>query len=185
VPDDQLAGVQASPIDYRHAFSLPPGHYKVESVLLDREAAGSRASTSTVEFDSPEEKGVGLSSLILVARADPLTEEPEADDPLVFQDRELVPMLSGSLPASAQPMLYFVVYPDDTLTQTPRIRVEFSVDGKQLEQKQNELPEPDASGAIPVLVNAATKAGNCEIRVTVLQGFESTTRSVTYTVPAR
>ena len=185
VPDDQLAGVQASPIDYRHAFSLPPGHYKVESVLLDREAAASRASTSTVEFDSPAEKGVGLSSLILVARADPLTAEPEADDPLVFKDSELVPMLNGSLPASAQPMLYFVVYPDDSLAETPRVRVEFSVDGKQLEQKQSGLPEPDSSGAIPVLVNAATKAGNCEIRVTVLQGFESATRSVTYTVPAQ
>lgn len=185
VPDDQLAGVQASPIDYRHAFSLPPGHYKVESVLLDREAPPTRASTSTVEFDSPEEKGVGLSSLILVARADPLTAEPEADDPLVFNDRELVPVLNGSLPASAQPMLYFVVYPDDSLTETPRIRVEFSVDGKQLEQRQSELPEPDSSGAIPVLVNAATKAGNCEIRVTAVQGFETATRSVTFTVPAR
>jgi hypothetical protein len=63
--------------------------------------------------------------------------------------------------------------------------VEFSVDGKQLEQKQSGLPEPDSSGAIPVLVNAATKAGNCEIRVTVLQGLESATRSVTYTVPAQ
>jgi len=185
VPDDQLAGVQASPIDYRHAFSLPPGHYKVESVLLDREAPPTRASTSTVEFDSPEEKGVGLSSLILVARADPLTAEPEADDPLVFNDRELVPVLNGSLPASAQPMLYFVVYPDDSLTETPRIRVEFLVDGNQLEQRQSELPEPDSSGAIPVLVNAATKAGNCEIKVTAVQGFETATRSVTFTVPAR
>src|ERR1019366_3240876 len=43
VPDDQLAGIQASPIEYRHAFNLPAGHYTVESVLLDREA--NRAST--------------------------------------------------------------------------------------------------------------------------------------------
>ncbi|MEI9975982.1 MAG: VWA domain-containing protein [Ignavibacteriota bacterium] len=68
VPDDQLAGVQAAPIDYRHVFNLPAGHYTVESVLLDREAQ--RASTSTVEFESAAAKGVGLSSLILIARTD-------------------------------------------------------------------------------------------------------------------
>jgi len=182
VPDDQLSGVQAAPIDYRHEFNLPAGHYTVESVLLDREAPARRASTSTVEFDSPADKGVGLSSLLLVARADPLTAEPDADDPLVFKDRELVPMLTGSLKASAQPMLYFVVYPDKSIAEAPRIRVAFSVDGKELEQKQSELPAPDASGAIPVLVNAATKAGNCEIKITALQGFQSTTRTLTYTV---
>jgi VWFA-related protein len=185
VPDDQLAGIQATPIDYRHAFNLPAGRYTVESVLLDRGAQAQRASTSTVEFDSPAAQGVGLSSLMLVARADPLTAEPDADDPLVFKDRELVPMLSGSLKASAQPMLYFVVYPDKSIAETPRIRVEFFVNGEEVEQKQSELPPPDPSGAIPVLVNAATKAGNCEIRITALQGFQSATRSVTYTVPAQ
>jgi hypothetical protein len=185
VPDDQLAGIQATPIDYRHAFDLPAGHYTVESVLLDGEAQAQRASTSTVEFDSPAAKGVGLSSVMLVARADPLTAEPDADDPLVFQDRELVPILDGSLKASAKPMLYFVVYPDKSLAEAPRIRVEFLVDGKELEQKQSELPPADASGAIPVLVNAAAKAGNCEIKITALQGFQQATRSVTYTVAAQ
>jgi hypothetical protein len=185
VPDDQLARIQAAPIDYRHVFDLPAGHYTVESVLLDREAQARRASTSTLEFDSPAEKGVGLSSLMLVARADPLTAEPDADDPLVYNDRELVPLLGGSLKASTQPMLYFVVYPDDSLLEAARIRVQFFVNGEELEQKQSELPAPDSFGAIPVLVNAATKPGNCEIKVTALQGFQSTTRSVTYTVPAQ
>jgi VWFA-related protein len=185
IPDGQLAGIQSTPIDYRHQFKLPAGHYTVESVLLDREAQAQRASTSTVEFDSPVEKGVALSSLVLVARADPLTAEPDWDDPLVFKDKEMVPMIGGPLKADTQPMLYFVVYPDSSILETPRVRVEFFVNGEQLEQKQTELPPPDSIGAIPVLVNAATKAGNCEIRVTVLQGFEQATRSVTYTVPAQ
>jgi VWFA-related protein len=184
VPDDQLPGVQSSPIDYRHAFNLPAGHYKVESVLLDR-GAPTRASTSVVEFDSPEAKGVGLSSLMLVARADRLTAEPDADDPLVFKDRELVPMFDGSLKSSAKPMLYFVVYPDKSIPEAPRVRVQFLVNGEELEQKQSDLPAPDSSGAIPVLVNAATKPGNCEIKITAVQAFQSTTRSVTYTVPAQ
>jgi VWFA-related protein len=183
VPDDQLAGIQAAPIDYKHAFNLPAGHYTVEGVLLDREA--NRASTSTVEFDSPSVKGVGLSSLMLVARADLLTAEPDADDPLQFQGRDLVPMLGASLKASAQPLLYFVVYPDKSIQETPRIRVQFLVNGEELEQKQDELPPPDSSGAIPVVVNAVTKPGNCEIRITASQGFQTATRSVAYTVAAQ
>jgi hypothetical protein len=180
VPDDQLAGVQAAPIDYRHAFKLQAGHYAVESVLLDREAK--LASTSTVEFDSLPADGVGLSSVMLVARADALTAEPDEDDPLLFQGREFVPILGGSLKASAKPLLYFVVYPDQSIQEAPRIRVEFFVNGEQLAQKQDALPPPDSSGAIPVVVNAVTKPGKCEIKITALQGFHSATRSVTYTV---
>jgi VWFA-related protein len=183
VPDAQLAGIQAAAIDYKHAFNLPAGHYTVESVLLDREAK--RASTSTVEFDSPSANGVGLSSVMLVARADALTAEPDADDPLQFQGRDLVPMLGGSLKASAQPLLYFVVYPDKSIQEMPRIRVQFLVNGEELAQKQDELPPPDSSGAIPVVVNAVTKPGNCEIRITASQGFHTATRSVTYTVAAQ
>ena len=180
VPDDQLAGVQAAPIDYRHAFKLPAGHYAVESVLLDREAK--RASTSTVEFDSTPAEGVGLSSVMLVARADALTAQPDEDDPLLFQQRELVPILGGELKASAKPLLYFVVYPDKSIQETPRIRVQFFVNGEELAQKQDALPPPDSSGAIPVVVNAVSKLGKCEIKITALQGLHSATRSVTYTV---
>jgi hypothetical protein len=114
-----------------------------------------------------------------------LTAEPDADDPLVFKDRELVPMFDGSLKSSAKPMLYFVVYPDKSIPEAPRVRVQFLVNGEELEQKQSDLPAPDSSGAIPVLVNAATKPGNCEIKITAVQAFQSTTRSVTYTVPAQ
>jgi VWFA-related protein len=183
VPDDQLPGVQATPIDYRHSFNLPAGHYTVESVLQDREAG--RASTSTVEFDSPPAAGVGLSSLMLVARADPLTAEPDADDPLQFQGKELVPLLSASLKAPVQPLLYFVVYPDKSIQETPRIRVEFLLDGEELAQKQDELPPADSSGAIPVVVNALTRPGNCEIRITAMQGFHASTQSVKYTMAAQ
>jgi VWFA-related protein len=185
VPDDQLAGVQATPIEYRHEFHLPAGHYTVDSVLLDREAPASRASTSTVALESAGANGVGLSSLMLVARADPLTAEPEPNDPLVFQDKELVPMMTESLQATAKPMLYFVVYPDQSLEEKPRLRVQFTVNGKELEQKDAELPAPDATGAIPVLVDAATRPGNCELTVTAIQGFQKFTRSLKYTVAGK
>ena len=183
VPDDQLAGIQAAPIDYTHAFSLPAGHYTVDSVVFDREA--NRASASTAELDSPPQKGIGLSSVMVVARADPLTADADANDPFLFQGRDVVPMLDGSLKASAQPLVYFVVYPDKSNQETPRIRAEFFVGGEELEVKEAELPAPDSSGAIPMVVSAVARPGKCEIKITARQGFQSAVQSASYTVAAQ
>ena len=182
VPDDQLKGIQAGPIDYTHAFNLPAGHYTVESVLFDREA--NRASASTVEMDSPPQKGIGLSSLVVVARADPLTADADANDPFLFQGRDVVPLLDGSLKATDKPLVYFMVYPDKSSQETPRIRAEFFVGGEELEAKDAELGAPDAFGAIPMMLSAVARPGKCEIKITARQGFQSTVQSVTYTVAA-
>jgi VWFA-related protein len=183
IPDGQLAGIQAAPVDYTHAFNLPAGHYTVESVVFDREA--NRASTSTVELDSPARKGIGLSSVIVVARVDPLTADADANDPFLFHGRDVVPMLDGSLKASAKPLVYFVVYPDKSIQETPRIRVQFFVGGEELEQKEAELPAPDSFGAIPMVVSAVARPGKCEIKITARQGFQSAVQSVAYTVAAQ
>ena len=147
VPDEQLAAIQAAPIDYTHAFNLPPGHYTVESVLFDREAK--RASTSTVSLESPVQKGVGLSSLIMVSRADPLTADADANDPFLIQGRDVVPLLDGSLKASAKPAIYFVVYPDKLLQEPPKIRVEFFAGGEELESKDRIFRRPTPPARFP------------------------------------
>jgi hypothetical protein len=180
VPDDQLARIQAAPIAYTHAFNLPAGHYTVDSVLIDREAR--RASTSTVELDSPAQKGIGLSSLVVVARADPLTADADANDPFLLQGRDVVPLLDGSLKASAKPLVYFMVYPDKSSQETPRIRVELFVGGEEVEARDADLPPPDSFGAIPMVVNAVARPGKCEIKITAKQGFQSAVQSVSYTV---
>jgi len=183
VPDNRLAGILAAPIDYTHLFYLAPGRYTVESVLFDREA--NRASTSSIALDVPQRKGIGLSSIVLVRRADRLTAAPPENDPLLFDGREVIPQLSGALPASAKPLAYFLVYPDKSNPEKARIRVEFSVDGKLMEQKEADLPAPDASGAVPMLVNTVARPGKCELRVTVFQGINSAAQSVSYTIAGK
>lgn len=181
IPDDQLAKVRAAPISDTHTFNLPPGRYTVESVLFDRE--GKRASTNKLEFDNTPHKGIALSNIVLVGRADPLAGKPDERDPLVFQNRQLVPSIDPTLKPDTKPLAYFVVYPDPSNSEKPRIRMSFSVNGKVLSEKETELPAPDASGAIPMLVNAAARPGNCELRFTALQGADSPAQSITYTVP--
>jgi hypothetical protein len=63
--------------------------------------------------------------------------------------------------------------------------VAFLVGGEELEQKEAELPAPDSSGAIPMVVSAVARPGKCEIKITALQGFQSAVQNVTYTVAAQ
>ena len=119
---------------------------------------------------------------MVVARADPLTADADVNDPFLLQGRDVVPLLDGSVKASAKPLVYFVVYPDKSIQEPPKIRVEYFVGGEELEAKEQDLPAPESNGAIPMVVNAVARAGKCEIRITARQGFQSAVSSVSYTV---
>jgi VWFA-related protein len=189
IPDENLSKARSTTITFTHPFSLPPGHYTLETAALDQEA--NVASTSKIAFDSPEPKGVGLSSILLVQRMEPLNGKVEAADPLEFQPnptsgRRVIPELSTDLAANATPYAFFVVYPDPSIADKPKIQAEFWVGGQLLAKQVADLPPPDASGAIPMVINTAAKPGNCELRVTALQGSTSSPRqALTYSIAAK
>ncbi len=182
VPSDKLAEVQASLITYTHPLRLPAGRYTVEAAMIDHE--GRRSSARVIEFASLEpRRGVEISSVILVQRVQPAGASPDAADPFVYQGNRVSPLISTTLSASMKPAVYFVVYPDKTNAEKPKVRVEFLTGGQTLANQTAELPPPDASGAIPVVVGAAMRPGDCELRITAIQGADSATESVRYTVP--
>jgi len=183
IPDANLAAARAGAAVHTHVLSLPAGHYTVETAVLDRESG--RASTAMLQFDNPAPpKGAALSSAMLIQRIEPVTGTPEPADPFLFQGKRLVPFLGASLPADAKPYLYFVVYPDRSIAEKPKLQVEFLVDGQMLAKQSADLPAPDASGAIPMLIRATAHTGNCELKITVLQGGESATQNVAYKIVA-
>jgi len=181
VPDDKLAGLQGTTITWTHPMQLPAGHYTVETALLDRE--GRRASTGAAEFDSPEKSGLGLSSVILVQHVEAVQGHADAADPFQFATNKVVPDLSGTVSPTAQSYVYFVVYPDPASTEKPQIEVQFLLNGEELAKQDSDLPAPDATGAIPMVVSAVAKTGNCELKITAMQGDKTVAHSVTYTVP--
>ncbi|MGA2183026.1 MAG: VWA domain-containing protein [Bryobacteraceae bacterium] len=183
IPDDKLAVVQNLPITWTHPFNLPPGHYTVETAVLDRE--GNRVSTSVLPLENPERKGLGLSSVMLVRRMAPLTGEPDTANPFELIAGRVVPSLNRALKQDAQPYVYFVVYPDKASTDNPMIGVEFLVDGKLVAQKTTDSPAADATGAVPVVMGAMVQPGECELRITAMQGYSTATQSVKYTVSAQ
>jgi hypothetical protein len=74
------------------------------------------------------------------------------------------------------------VYPDPANPAKPTLQVEFLVDGQSLAAGTADLP-PESGGSIPVFVETAARPGDCELRITAIQGKDSATGSVRYTVP--
>ena len=181
IPNAKLQEVQASLITYTHPLRLPAGRYTVETAVIDHE--GRQSSARVAEFLSPEPRtGIALSSAILVQRVDPAGSPQDAADPLVYQGNRIVPLLAGRLGPGMKPAVYFVAYPDKASSEKPELEVEFLSNGHPVARQKAELPSPDASGAIPMMVGAAVLPGDCELRLTVKQGASSATETVHYTV---
>jgi VWFA-related protein len=183
VADANFKAIQSGAVSYTHPLNLPPGHYTVETAVIDREAG--RTSTNLMRFDNlAPHSGVGLSSVMLIQRLDPATAPADASDPLVVQGKRLVPLLASPLAADAKPYVYFAIYPDKARTEKPKLNVEFRAEGQVQANQSYELPAPDATGAIPMLIRAATHTGPCELKITVSQGTESVARTLGYTISA-
>jgi hypothetical protein len=180
IPEANLAVVRSTPITYAHPLHLPPGRYTIETAVLDREAG--RASAASFPYENPEtRKEVDLSSVVLVQRLE-AGGQVDAADPLVYRGNRIVPLLGPSVPADAKPFVYFVVYPGKAESDKPKLEVEFLVNGKSTAKQVADLPAPDASGTIPMIVRAAMHPGKCELKITAAQGSASVTKSITYTV---
>src|SRR5260370_18754011 len=188
IPDENLVKARATSITFTHPLTLPPGGYTMETAVLDREA--NRASTSKITFDSSERKGVGLSSILLVQGIEPVKGKVDPANPLEFlssptEGKRVIPALTTDLAANATPYAYFVVYPDQSIADKPKIQAEFWVGGQLLATQVADLPHPHPTGAIPMVINTAAKPGNCEIRITALQGKSSTMQSLKYSIAAK
>lgn len=166
------------PITYSQMLNLAPGHYTMEAVAVDRDRK--RASAATIAIDTPPPRsGIDISRVILARLAEPTESSPS--EPLVYQGRRVVPMLAPAWTAAEKPSVYFVVYPDKRNPEKPKLTVEFWVNGKLLATNTANLPT-DTAGSIPVFVETAAVPGNCELRITAIQGTDSVTGSVKYAV---
>jgi VWFA-related protein len=180
VSDDRLAAVQVELMTYEHAVNLPPGHYTVEAAVVDHE--GNRASTSVIQIDNREQRGVELSDLALVRRLDSVNRPPDAADPFQYTGKRVLPFVTTGLFADAMPFVYFMVYPDAGNAAQPELRVRLMRSGRLLTAQKLALPAPDVSGGIPMVIEGNKQPGSYEVSVTVVQGDESAERRLAYTI---
>jgi hypothetical protein len=184
IPDANLAAVRATALIYTHPVDLPPGHYTVETAVVDREGSQATAETAQVDIPAPT-KGVGISSLVAVQQLEAASAQADNADPLTFKGKHVIPMVEAEVSPATKRYVYFVVYPNKANTEKAKIHVEFKTGGQVFAQSTADLPAPDASGTIPMFVAAATRPGNCELQITALQGSESATEHLKYAVAAQ
>jgi VWFA-related protein len=182
VADENLAALKTQSVTWTHPFNLPPGHYTVETAILDRE--GNRAATGRLALNNPPREGLALSNAVMVQRVEAVSGTSDAADPFQFSAKRVIPELASD-GAATPPAIYFVVYPDKVNTEKPKLQVEFFVNGQVVAKQVSDLPAADASGAIPMMVSAVRRPGDCELRIAALQGSETAEQSVAYKVAAR
>lgn len=183
VPDEKLAAFRATAFTFARPFKLPPGTYTLETEVIDREAKSISASSVSIDRSGEAAVPLGLSTPILIQRVQPVQGQPDPADLFVTGGNRLVPQLSKNVAADAKPQVYFVVYPDKANPTPPAIRITFLVNGAQVAEQSANLPAPDATGTIPLTITARAQPGECELRITAMQGTESVSRTLTYTVP--
>jgi hypothetical protein len=54
-----------------------------------------------------------------------------------------------------------------------------------LQDQASELPPPDASGSVPVLIQVPARPGENELKLTLSQGSATSEQSIRYTIAAK
>jgi VWFA-related protein len=180
VSDDRLAGLRVEFMTYQKAANLPPGHYTVETAVVDHE--GNRASTGTFEIDNRQQRGVGLSDLAVVRKLENLTTPADPADPFEYTGKRVLPFVTSNLLAGMRPFVFFMIYPEAGNGAKPVVRVRLLKDGRTVATLKPDVAAPDASGGIPMLLKVTDKPGSYEVRATVAQGSNSTERTLQYTL---
>ena len=180
VSDEQYERVRWEFMTYQKAANLPPGHYTVETAVVDHE--GNRASTGTFEIDNRPQRGVGLSDLAVVRKLENSTTPADPADPFEYPGKRVLPFVTSDLLAGTRPFAFFVIYPEAGSRAKPVLRVRLLQDGRTIATLKPEVAAPDATGAIPMLLQLTDKPGSYEVRATMTQGNGSTERTLRYTL---
>jgi VWFA-related protein len=154
---------------YAEPVALPKGHYVVDAAVTD-EQAGKTTVKRVAVFVDPG-KNLGMSSLELVRRLDPLPGPRNPQDPFEIENGRIVPTLADSVASSKPVDLYFVVYPTQAGSgQGVKATLQVFREGKEVARKPLDLSRPEPDGSIPMLVRLSPDRGQCDVLITAQQG---------------
>jgi VWFA-related protein len=159
--------------------TAPPGNYSLECAVMDREAG--KIGMQRAEFTvAAKAKGVGISSLAAVRSYTPNAKGLTPAEPFQFQGGSITPTLNTSVARGENSALrlFFIVYPDTSISGAPTVEIEFRQNGQVLTKVPLPLPAADAQGKIPYVMTipaAAIPPGSYEVQATAKQGDTAST----------
>ncbi|MFZ0955873.1 MAG: VWA domain-containing protein [Candidatus Sulfotelmatobacter sp.] len=175
IPNADLGQLGNDRILYAETVELPKGHYVVDSAVTD-ELSGKTTVKRVAVFVNPG--NLGVSSLQMVRRLDPLAGPRDPLDPLEVDNGRIVPNLADSVASNKPVDLYFVVYPalpgsapaaagsNNDLKATLQVFRE----GREVARKPLDMSKQQADGSIPMLVRVSPDPGQCDVLITAQQG---------------
>ena len=172
VPEKSLEALRRGNAVFTRSFTVPPGRYAVELVVLDQVSKRASARKSVLVV-APPRPALALSSVAVVKRTEPVPEGVlESSDPLRNGANRIVPFVGEpTFLAGETVSLFLVAYPAGT--GTAGLTLEFSRDGAVVGRSSVELPSPDPTGAIPYVASVPTQSlapGRYEVLAVVRLG---------------
>src|SRR3984957_8394751 len=179
IPNAELGQLENDRILYAEPVELPKGHYIVDAAVTDEQAGKTTVKRLAVFVDPG--KNLGMSSLQMVRRLDPLAGPRDPLDPLEVDNGRIVPNLADSVASSKPVDLYFVVYPaqsgaapaaGSTAGSAEDLKATLQVfrEGREVARTPLDMSKQQADGSIPMLVRVSPDPGQCDVLITAQQG---------------
>jgi hypothetical protein len=184
VPERNLEALRRGNAVFSRSFTVPPGRYAVELVVLDQ--VSKRASVrKSVLVVVPPRPGLVLSSVAVVKRTEPIPEGAlESSDPLRNGSNRIVPFVGEPTFQPGETVsLFLVAYRAGA--RTVGLTLEFSRDGAVVGRSSVELPLPDSSGRVPYVASVPTQSlapGRYEVSAVVRAGDAAARERTFFTI---
>ena len=186
VPADKASTLKEGDLLYSQPVALRPGHYTVETVVIDREGEKAGVHRFAVEVSQPEP--LGLSSISIVRRIDRPLGDRDNSNPLEYAAGKVVPSITQRVKGGSDTGFFFIIYPllkadgkPDSAAR-PEVTVSFYLDGKQTSSDNPPLSVADDSAALPVMLSARFNPGDYMMKVAVKQGERRVERRTSFQV---
>jgi VWFA-related protein len=185
-PADKAEALRQGNALFTRSFRVPPGRYTLELAVRD-ETAKKQSVRRSVLIVSPAKPAVGLSSLALVRRTEPVPAGAlDSPDPLRVGETRIVPWVGEPVFRAGDTIsLYLVAFARADGPATG-LSLEFSRDGEVVGRSTAALPAPDREGRIPYVAGIPSQnlaPGRYELSAVVQQG-DAAARELTFFVVA-
>jgi len=184
-PVGRLEGLKANHFIYTEHFDLPPGHYALETAVLDGE--GNRISARKSSVTIASSSGLAISGVSIIRTTKDRGASTADGDPLLLGTKLISPTLNPVIIKANTKALpfYLVIYTDKNVSAPPQLVMEFSRNGKVLGTGLPQLGPPDKDGRIQYVAMTPTERlepGNFTVRFIVKQGSETAVESAAFTL---
>ena len=168
----------------QRSFTAKPGEYTLEIAIADAIGGKAVARRETITVPSMPQ-GLGLSTVALVRRCEPLA-DTATNDLLRYQNLRVVPSLDGRvLKEKVHDVLAFVmVYPEAQSKEKAKLEMELSRQGTSLGHFPLELPA-STGAAIPYIASipsATLRPGSYELTAIATQGSQVVREKTSFTI---